>query len=351
MMIELFVLMAIFAGLPQISGDPTIKVYDAMRAELPVDVYVNKTTTCPSEAERIFAQLEKAFEIHRQAVLRFLTEIGTRYDDLLKVQFRLTSDIRSADVIFGVKDLPPPTAGAAGITGDMLPHEVVIDCDLGKTNIPNESRIGIILHELYHTLGLGHTYACDQPADLMCPFDVGNFYPSTLNLLAIHYRYFVNPALKGVITYTLPKDIPYVVVLPWTVTVTQFYSQMASLREQIDKLTFRLDNDIAFISNEVRKINRAVDNLWSSHIRLENEVKNLTAVTHNIEDRMANLEASQKSIDVGLETLRAKLELLEAEVKKTRSTLFELLTMMFVMGILLVSVSVIALRSIRVRRS
>ncbi|MDW8041178.1 MAG: hypothetical protein RMJ75_00005, partial [Nitrososphaerota archaeon] len=128
-------------------------------------------------------------------------------------------------------------------------------------------------------------------------------------------------------------------------------SQMASLREQIDKLTFRLDNDIAFISNEVRKINRAVDNLWSSHIRLENEVKNLTAVTHNIEDRMANLEASQKSIDVGLETLRAKLELLEAEVKKTRSTLFELLTMMFVMGILLVSVSVIALRSIRVRRS
>lgn len=323
-----------------------------MRRELnlPVDVYVDTSSPCPNEAERIFALIDKAFAIHRHTVLRFLSEMGTGYDDLFKVQFRITGDKGSADVIFRVVDLPPPQIGGALISGEMLPHVVEIGCGMGRVNVTDDYRISTILHELYHTLGVGHTLACGDLGDLMCPVGYTQYYPSTLNLLAIHYRYFANPSLVGWMNYTMPREIPYVVVLPWSVTVSQFYAQMASLRDQIEKLKLKLDNDITYVTDEVRRVSRAVDNLWSSHIRLENEVKNLTASFHSAEGRMEDLKASLRSMTTSLETLLARLDILEAETRTVRRTIVEAVTISASLAVVAISISVAALRSTRAKK-
>ncbi|MEM1944556.1 MAG: hypothetical protein QXX57_02295 [Nitrososphaerota archaeon] len=185
-----FISALFFAGLNPLATTNWIEIYPV---PIPPEVlvYVDTTGQCPQEdrEDRIISQLPAAFRFHREAVLRFITELGERYEQLLDVKFKTTFRRESAHVIFRVTNLQPPTIGQT-IISDTLLLEVEISCELA--GYPVFYTQAIILHELYHTLGIGHirdNVAGDLVGDPIAGVS-RPVYPTTLTLYAIYLRYF-----------------------------------------------------------------------------------------------------------------------------------------------------------------
>ncbi|MEM2931836.1 MAG: hypothetical protein QXI61_03200 [Nitrososphaerota archaeon] len=86
-------------------------------------------------------------------MIRFISEMGNKYDGLFALQFRETNNEDEADVIFYADQLGMGI-GVITFLSNTPPFEVV-DCEVGIANIYVRSLV--ILHELYHTLGTHKT--------------------------------------------------------------------------------------------------------------------------------------------------------------------------------------------------
>ncbi|MEM0381423.1 MAG: hypothetical protein QW580_01980 [Nitrososphaerota archaeon] len=327
----------LFAGIQPFSGINKVTIYPV---PTPFEVYVyrERVGECPVEEDRIMSLLPMAFKIHRDAVIRFVGELGGEYDDLLRVRFGFTDYRGDATVIFRVKDLEPPFAGLAAIGGS-LPHEVSIDCDVGKSNVSDYFALQIIMHELYHTLGIGHAER-DVPGEIMGYYVVdGQYvYPSTLVLYALYKRYFNPPATETVVS--LPPDIPYVQSRPFSETMEKLSATVSQLNQQNKELSTTLRNDITALRNDIIFLSNTTNMLESKLNNMESRIDDLNSELagmsgrlstaelqlNNLRGEVSGLREGQRSINESISDIQRLLDRNGREIELLRGSLTALST-------------------------
>ncbi|MEM2003710.1 MAG: hypothetical protein QXQ37_03550 [Nitrososphaerota archaeon] len=308
----------IFNGLLIIQPKTQVQIFlDRQKIEMPVDVYVERMDICPESEERIVSQLPVVFETHRQAVIRFIAEMGKEYDKLLSIQFELTDDKSHADVLFRVEDLEPPGVGYALLGSGA--SVVGIDCDVAENEIVTKQ---VILHEFYHVLGLGHSKDCPMWLEMMCGGGADTPYPTSLDLMAIYAKYFVYPASEGeVLWYSLPDNVPYVLVMPYNVSLQQLEAQISRLSKENYELRYDLRNDILRIDNEIYRHSKAIGDLNTKISDVEQNVSGLEQKVNSLENDFTQRLNVQSAV---IGNMQNDLSTLQAEQSELRATINQL---------------------------
>ncbi|MEM4449307.1 MAG: hypothetical protein QXQ33_00585 [Nitrososphaerota archaeon] len=295
---------------------------------MPVDVYVERMSICPESEEKIISQLPVVFETHRQAVIRFIAEMGKEYDQLLSIQFELTDDKNHADVLFRVEDLEPPGAGYALLGSG--PSVVGIDCDVAENETETRQ---VILHEFYHVLGLGHSKDCPMWLEMMCGGGADTSYPTSLDLMAIYAKYFIYPVSKGeAIWYSLPDNAPYVLVMPYNVSLQQLEVQILRLSKENYELRYDLRNDIRRIDDELYRQSKAIGDL---NTKISDVEKDMDTKISSVEQNVSGLEQKVNSLEndftqrlnvqsAVIGNMQNDLSTLQAEQSELRATINQL---------------------------
>ncbi|MEM0381716.1 MAG: hypothetical protein QW580_03505 [Nitrososphaerota archaeon] len=318
-----------FAGLNPLATTNWIEIYPVPTPPEAL-VYVEKTGICASE-DRIISQLPAVFQIHREAVLRFITELGERYDQLLNVKFRIVSNKGLAHVIFRVKHLEPPIIGQT-LIGDALPLEVEIDCRLAS--YPDFYMQAIILHELYHTLGIGHIRN-DVSGDLMGGPIAGvsrPVYPTTLTLYAIYLRYFGGLS-NAKTSIQLPSSIPYVQSRPFNETIESLSQSLSWYTTAYETLVTTMKNDITFLQDKtyalglrLNKTESIVSNMSSALAGMSGRLSTAESQLNNLGGEVSSLKEGQRSISESLSGIKASLDRSGREIELLRGSLTALST-------------------------
>lgn len=329
--VALTLVVLVFAGLNQLATTNWIEIYPVPTPP-EVLIYVERTGICTSE-DRIISQLPTVFQIHRDAVLRFITELGERYDQLLDVKFKIINSERAAHVIFRAKKLEPPIIGQTFI-GDTLPLEVEIDC--GLASYPDFYMQAIILHELYHTLGIGHIRN-DVSGDLMGgPIsDVRRpVYPTTLTLYAIYLRYFGGLS-NAKTSIQLPSSIPYVQSRPFSESIEYLSKQVESLSRDLSRYMTAyeeakqiiandiasLRNDVVFLRNTTEMLESRINGTESKVDSLGSQLSDVVTQVSNLGGEVSSLKEGQRSISESLSGIKASLDRSGREIELLRGSL------------------------------
>ncbi|MEM3447260.1 MAG: hypothetical protein QXP38_00040 [Nitrososphaerota archaeon] len=327
-MFALMLIAMLFTGLQPLADTNSIEIYPVPTPPK-VLIYVEKTEQCPTYEDKIISQLPAAIQLHREAVLRFVTELGERYDSLLDVRFEVTTEKGSAHVIFRVVDLESPTAGQTYLSS-RLPLLVEIDCDMGKKS--EISIQAVILHELYHTLGVGHVR---EPVygELMGGMlsESVSTYPSTLDLYAVYMRYIEGPFVRESLI-GLPYFIPYVESRPFTETVQKLEVQVSNLSKENYELKYELRNDIKRIDDELYRQSKAIGDL---NTKISDVEKDMDTKISSVEQNVSGLEQKVNSLEndftqrlnvqsAVIGNMQNDLSTLQAEQSELRATINQL---------------------------
>jgi hypothetical protein len=209
----------------------------------PVLVYADREgSSCPypKDVDRILgACIEEAFRNHLGAMMRFVGELGPQYAGLLELRLERTDNRDGASVVVVVKQLEGNIAGVTYLSID-APVVIELDCGLGR---PPHSAMAIltmvILHELYHALGIGHV----EPArfnELMGapPGPAPPPFPSSLDALALWELWFSGKTYMPYVevVLTIHAGFPYVVLLPYDATIRELEAEKATLDQRYDGL-------------------------------------------------------------------------------------------------------------------
>jgi cell division protein FtsB len=273
---------------------------------------------CPNMADVdviLGPALDMALVIHREAMMRFVGEFGFKYDKLLMLKFEKTGDKKKGMPIY-VKDLEPPLAGYFGGRGDY--REVVIDCDVAHDSL--DTQVSIILHELYHSLGLGHV-TTHNDYELMSYSDIP--YPSSLDVAGLWELWFGKYASSSVesVNFTI-VDIPYAVMEPYNVSLTRLVEQNKEQEGRIRSLmgtVYDLRNDIMTLRDRVTKYEYEVRGLSAENEALRNETARLNMLVGDLSGRLEEREKAVAKLSEELSSASARISSLESQVEKLES--------------------------------
>jgi cell division protein FtsB len=331
MLVALFLLVALLTA-PVIPAEtPVIELFPPSRPLAYTEDYTiylypdYEHSSCPNMTDVdviLGSALDMALIIHREAMMRFVGEFGFKYDKLLMLKFEKTTDKKKGMPIY-VKELEPPVAGYFGGRGDY--REVVIDCDVAKA--PLNQRLQVIMHELYHSLGLGHPFTHND-YELMSYSDVP--YPSSLDVAGVWELWFGKYASSSVekVNFTI-VDIPYVLLEPYNVTITRLVEQSRELEDRNKRLTsenFDLRRDIVKLRDEVSSYKAQVQSLEG---QLEEKSQTISRLNETVSSLRKSLEAREATIGslnktinnlkAELASASARISSLESQVEKLES--------------------------------
>jgi uncharacterized coiled-coil protein SlyX len=323
--------------LPAIQADgPTrIPIYVTYAVgKTPVLVYADREgSSCPypEDVDRILGEgLEAAFRNHLGAMMRFVGELGPQYARLLELRFERTDNRDGASVVVVAKELEGNVAGATYLTTD-APVVIELDCGLGR---PRNSSMAIltmvILHELYHALGIGHVEPA-RHSELMGapPPRPPPPYPSSLDALALWELWFSGRTYRpGVeVMFTIPSGFPYVVLLPYDATIRELEAGKATLEQRYEglyrmyeentRMLYNMTQLVASLREDVRKLGAENEALRAENARLAGRVGELETMLAGRETALANLSRVA-------ERLRAALGEREGQVARLTARVAEL---------------------------
>jgi prefoldin subunit 5 len=302
---------------PRIWIDPWSKVgHD----NFVIYVYPNLDSDCPNmdSVEKLLGPtLDLILSIHRDASLRFVSEFGYKYDGLLLLRFQRTNDEQKASIKIYAKNISPDIAYIGG-------GKIVIDCKVADASLNDQ--VSVLLHELYHGLGVGHVEPHNE-YDFMSGGGRYNMYPTSLDLYAVWLVWFSGkydnaPPSGGVIWVTLPDEIEYVQLEPFSSTINRLLSQNEDLKATV----FNLRRDIKNLGEERDMYRREVENLTSVNEALRQEVSDLERTVNDLGRKLADREETigrlsdrVSHLSNELSSASARISSLESQVEKLES--------------------------------
>ena len=323
---------------PQLEIRPWLRAKDE---NFTVYLYASyEDSQCPRQEdvdEILGVRLQQAMQLHREAMLRFVGEFGFQYEKLLLLKFELTNDKKKAGVIINVKDLE----NVGGTTmfrvsdNELKPALVTYDCDIA--NLTPGGTITVILHELYHTLGLGHPDKGNQyelmggaNLKLMKPT-----YPSSLDAFGLWEIWFSGkysgqpPSNNFFYSEMFSINEPYLLLEPFNETIVKLIEQSRELEDRNKRLTsenFDLRNDIVRLRDEVSSYKAQVQSLEG---QLEEKSKTISLLNETVSSLRNSLEAREATIGSLNETinnLKAELSNASARISGLESQISALMS-------------------------
>jgi len=305
---------------PRIWIDPNFRASE----NFVIYVYPSLDSDCPNmnSVEKLLGPtLDLILSIHRDASLRFVSEFGYKYDGLLLLKFEKTNDRQRADIKIYVKEISPDIAYYAT---SKYSKEILVDCEVADASLNDQ--VSVLLHELYHGLGVGHIEPNNE-YDLMGGVGRYNMYPTSLDLYAVWLVWFSGkydnaPPSGGVIWVTLPDEIEYVQLEPFSSTINRLLSQNEDLKATV----FNLRRDIKNLGEERDTYRREVENLTTVNEALRQEVSDLERTVNDLgrklaerEETIGRLNDKVSSLSNELSNANAKITSLESQVEKLES--------------------------------
>jgi len=260
-----------------------IDVYKPASSDPVILVYWNYSV--PEGCDRykvliLFQALKEAQRILKSSIYRFISEHPNQFDELALLRFENVSDPRKAEVIYGVYVLEEGiTGGAVTIYGDRA-WELHLDCKLAEMDYA--IRLNVAMHELLHTLGVGHVHEEEASFEVMGSA-IEAYYPSTLDLFAIYQVMFEKKWNEPV---TLPNTIRWEPVIPYTVELKQLRQKLSDLKEK----TSSLQTQVVDLLNDVERLEEEKNTLLEENQRLNASLAYFQELVEKLEDRNADLE-------------------------------------------------------------
>jgi len=302
--------------LPASPEDPVVMVFPD---------YGGSSCPTPGVVDYILGEgLDKAFRAHTDSMIRFVGEFGQKYAKLILLRFEKTDSLERAGVIVRVEDVYEEPGAAGGLTRHYslpdAPVEVYLDCDLPNYGVWMDAAI---LHELYHALRLGHV-SPPHPLELMGSDDIPPPYPSSLVALALFELWFSGKSFPSGSVYTLPDGFPYVVLLPYHVTVEELEKEIEKSRSRIKELAETRDTqwrEIIKLRGDVQTLREQLEASKGENEALRAEVERLTGVAQGLEQQLAEKRREAEELRSSLAERERQVASLAARVAELQQQL------------------------------
>jgi hypothetical protein len=330
LLVALLLLPTIPAETPSLKIDPLVASRVRHR-DYTVYVYADYDNSyCPENGsvnKIIGESLDLALQIHKESMLRFVQEYGFEYAKLVLLKFERTSNIDEAAVIVRVKDIEALGQALYTRYSGRYYGLIIYDCDLAE--YPLNAVLSTILHELYHTIGLGHPDK-DNGYELM-GYGLDYFYPSSLDAAAIWELWFSgrydNYQSDETIWFT--TNLSYTLLEPFPSTIDRLLDQNRELLDRNKKLEDRirglasenydLKNDIMTLRDRVTKYEYEVRGLSAENEALRNETARLNMLVGDLSGRLEEREKAVAKLSEELSSASARISSLESQVEKLES--------------------------------
>jgi regulator of replication initiation timing len=276
--------------------------------------------------------LDLAFQIHSDSLLRFVGEFGHQYDRLILLKFVKTSNIDEAALIIRVKDTSP-AVGQTLSTNYRGRYYGLIEYNCSLAYFRPNVALDTVLHELYHSLGIGHT--TEEPPDKVVDLlyselmfgavDLGmtNYvYPSTLDIHALWTLWFTDSYKSTTSPVVFRTNLPYLMVEPYNVSLTRLVEQSREQEGRIRSLmgtVYDLRNDIMTLRDRVTKYEYEVRGLSAENEALRNETARLNMLVGDLSGRLEEREKAVAKLNEELSGANARISSLESQVNALES--------------------------------
>jgi len=276
--------------------------------KLPVKVYWKPSKTCPADFNEVLKKtLDTAIILLRKSVWRFMEENDGNYDEMVEFRIEYIDDPEQAQIIITGAQLEDGTAGEAiwSVTDEGLipPVEIIYDCEVVlKPVVP---AFNIVLHELLHSLGLGHANfpGLGDQLEIMGgpkPHPEPTIYVSTLDLHALYLLWFKN--YRG---DRVPLEIPFKEVRPYVVEFEELKEAYQELHEKYGVL----ERDVA----ELKTVLKVVENRVSS---IKTEVTSLQTEVEHLQTGLSDVREELGETGKRLERLSGRVSEQEGEITR-----------------------------------
>ena len=284
--------------------------------KLPVKIYWKPSETCPAEFNEVLKKtLDAAIILLRKSVWRFMEENDGQFDEMITFRIEYTDNPEEAQIIVSGDNLEPGVAGitAMGVSDEGLEMvEIIYDCDVVLR--PMVPAFNVVLHELLHGLGLGHTYfdkVGDQWEIMAESKREGEptIYVSTLDLHALYQIWFTK--YRGD-TVGLPQDLEFREVKPYVVEL----EELKKIYEDLHRKYGVLEGEIASLKDDLKILEKRVD-------ELEQNVATISTKVSSLEKRATNLEEEVETISETVETISSEVSQVAGGLESVNATMRE----------------------------
>ena len=209
----------------------------------------------------------------------------------------------------------------SSIDGEIVkPYELYLNCWM-VGRLSGEKIFNVALHELLHTLGLGHAKSrimADGNLEIMAEYKPVRYEPqtyvSTLDLYALYRIYFTDvkfPKETGYRTFISLDDWrEWRQVTPYVVEFQKLMKELNALHEKYEGL----EAEITGLRDDIKTIHMTVDAVKTQMTSLQTEVKRLQTDFGNLRQELG--ETGEK-----LERLSGRVSEQEEEVAELRRQL------------------------------
>jgi len=340
-----------FTAVSAIQETPSIDVYQPVSSDPIIEVYWNYTVPegCTQESvETLFQSLVRMQNLLKKSIYRFISEYPGKFDGLALLSFRNVSDPEKAEVIYEIYLLEEGRTGGAVTIYGGSPWKLNLDCKLAKMD--QALMFHVVMHELIHTLGVGHIREGKSDFEVMGG-SVEAYYPTTLDLYAIYVAMFKE--VKHEQTINLPPEIEYKSVIPYDV-------ELGHLREENERLEIevsRLQSDLNKLQEKLDQANDLITVITQENQQLKDQVsslreslENLTRENAGLEQQLAHAQNEVSKLQDEVSSLRALNSKLQTENQHLKRQLQQANQTILTLSILTVCLIAITIAVITFRR-
>jgi len=299
----------------------------------PIKVYWDESSmaSCPRDlSETIFETMKVAMAMLRKSIYRFAEESDGRYDELVRIRFENTSKPDGAHIILRVSQLGEGVAGRTTYRfrdgQPYPPYTVEVDCEVPLSGtVP---AFNVVLHELLHSLGLGHTKHYMMPdggLEIMAetkPVErEPTIYVSTLDLYALYRIYFGGHVFWGGTKDTVEiesEKFSYRQVTPYVVefdALRRRYDELSSKYTFLEGRYVNLSRDLEVVSISVKSLESSISKVSSEVQGMSKTVSSISESVSSISTRLLEEEARRMRLE---EALRRNMSTVQESLEKLR---------------------------------
>jgi len=304
----------------------------------PIKVYWDESSmaSCPRDlSETIFETMKVAMVMLRKSIYRFAEESDGRYDELVRIRFENSSKPDVAHIILRVSQLGEGVAGRTTYRfrdgQPYPPYTVEVDCKVPLSGtVP---AFNVVLHELLHSLGLGHTKHYMMPdggLEIMAetkPVErEPTIYVSTLDLYAL-YKIFFTGYLWGKVKDVVEIDsdrFSYRQVTPYLVefdVLRKKYDELSSKYSFLEGRYMNLSRDLETVSMNVKSLESSFSKM---NLEVQSMSKSISSISTKLSEEAVRRMRLEEDFRENMSVVRKSLKELGEENVKMNETIARL---------------------------